>query len=234
MDSLSVIIPAYNEEDSMDTCLRQVSDFLFKKNILSEIIVVNDGSVDLTSQVLKVWKDRVLIINNDQNRGKGYSVKHGLLAGQYEWLFFLDADLSTPISELNKFFVHHSASDAIIGSRRVVASNIIQPQPRIKDLAGRFGNKLIKKLSRLSYNDTQCGFKAFHCRLKPLIRKITLDGWGFDVELLYILNKHKKIVQEVPVNWTNNLDSKVKAIDYFNTLYELVKIRQNDKKGLYI
>ena len=156
MRSISVIIPVFNEQETIDTCLRQVSDFLSEKKILFEIIVVNDGSLDLTRQRLATWANQIVVIDNDQNQGKGYSVKRGLLAGKYEWLLFLDADLSTPISEVNKFIDHNITHDSMIGSRRIQNSKIVTSQPKIKDFAGRVGNKLVKKISGLSYDDTQC------------------------------------------------------------------------------
>ncbi|HCC23139.1 TPA: family 2 glycosyl transferase [Candidatus Falkowbacteria bacterium] len=233
MLSLSVIIPVYNEESYIDACLSQVSDFLSRLSADYEIIIVNDGSTDLTAERLNNWSQRIIILKNEVNSGKGFSVRRGLLAGTKKWLLYMDADLSTPINELNKFIVHLDQADALIGSRRLKDSHILKSQSLFKNLAGRFGNILIRAFSGLDYDDTQCGFKMLSRSLQPLVKKMTIDRWGFDVELLYILKKHKKMIREVAVDWVNNEDSKVNLGDYPRTLLELIKIKQNDRMGLY-
>jgi len=225
MPTLSVIIPVYNEEKQIGSTLPQVLGFLNSRNIEHEIIAVDDGSTDNSIEMIKKFPN-VQIIQHEKNRGKGAAVKTGIQAAQSDFILFTDADNSTPIEELDKFWNKKNGSDILIGSRYLQESNIKIKQPWYRNIITFAGNKLIRIILDIKHKDTQCGFKLFKKQvIKDLIHHQTIDRWGFDIELLYLAKKKKYSAKEIPVTWIDNPDSKVKPLDFFKTFAELLKIR---------
>ncbi len=224
---LSIIIPAYNEENRIANSLDKILKYVKKYN--HEIIVINDGSTDKTLNVLKKFKNKIKIISYSKNKGKGYAVKKGMLAATGDLLFMCDADLSMPISELNKFLKHKE--DIVIGSRAIEGADV--KTSILKKFAGRIGNFFISVFTVSEIKDTQCGFKLFKAKCKKLFEKQTIDRWGFDFEILFLAKKYGFSIKEIPIRWQNVKGSKVKLIDYPRTLLDLIKIKINDLRGKY-
>lgn len=230
---LSIVIPAFNEEKRLGNNLVKIVDYC-KKNIKNyEIIIVDDGSSDKTIQICNKYKNtsNIIILKNKKNMGKGFSVKKGILKSKGKLILFTDSDLSTPISELNKFLKVISKYDLIIGSR---ALNTSQVETRLfKKILGRIGNIFISFFVS-DIKDTQCGFKLFKNEVaKKIFSKQTINRWGFDFEILYLAQKYKFDIKEVAVKWIEDKDSKVKLTDYPKTLLELMKIKLNNVRGIY-
>jgi dolichyl-phosphate beta-glucosyltransferase len=226
---LSVVIPVYNEERRIKDSLDKINKYLKNKNY--EIIVVDDGSTDKTREIVQKFKN-IIITKKRKNKGKGYSVKQGMLMAKGEYVLFLDADLSTPIEELGEFLKLIKKYDVVIGSRAIKGSKVKTSWYR--KLLGRIGNFFISILAVKNIKDTQCGFKLFRKEAaKKIFEKQTINGWGFDFEILHIAQKLGFSIKEQPVNWTLGKESKVKLTDYPKTLIELFKIWINELKGMY-
>lgn len=233
--NLSIIIPAYNEEKRLGSTIEQIRDYLCNCNHFEawEIIVVDDGSKDNTRNVANeaVSKDSRIRINPQrQNRGKGFSVKEGALIANYSVILFSDADLSTPIEELERFIPEIGRYDVIIGSRALKESNIEKHQPFYREFIGKTFNLLVRKITGLNIYDTQCGFKLFKdCR--GIFEQQRIERFSFDVELLYLANKQGKKILEKPVTWINDERSKVSAVkDSYRMFRDLIKIRWMHRK----
>src|SRR3989344_2187147 len=226
---LSVIIPAFNEAVVIKNTITEVFTFFKNTGFELEVIVVDDGSSDQTKNLvleeIKKYPELKLLVN-EQNSGKGYSVRRGALAATGDWVLFLDADLSTKPEEFEKFNLHLDSADIIIGSRDVNGSQILKKQRLFRRLSSKFLKQLIKLLMQLQYNDTQCGFKCFNRRSLVVFNEQKTRRWMFDLELLALAKKHGLSVVEVPVNWTNDESSTVRAKDIFNILKELMIIRK--------
>jgi dolichyl-phosphate beta-glucosyltransferase len=229
---ISVIIPAYNEETRISRTLKRIIRYFNKKGHKHEIIVVDDGSTDSTIKVVKNLKNRnIKILKNKVNKGKGFSVRKGMLAGEGDYLLFTDADLSTPIEELDKF-LNYTDYDIIIGSRALKESKVTTKSH--KKLLGKAANLLINLLAVRGIKDTQCGFKLFKQKIaKQLFSRQLINRFGFDFEILFLAQKKGYSIKELPVMWVNAEGSKVKPTDYFRTFGELLKIRINQIKGKY-
>lgn len=238
MGYLSIIIPAYNEEKKVADTLVKVKGYLSTKGYPWEIILVDDGSSDRTVEVARevIKDDGLIIIKNPSNKGKGYSVKRGILTSKGEVMFFLDADLSTPIEELDKMLPWiDKGYDIVIGSRALSDSIIEVPQPWYRETMGKIFNILVRAFVLKGFRDTQYGFKCFKrgaaLRVFNLQR---LSGFAFDVETLLIARKFGFKIKEVPVRWINSPDSKVGIISgSVSMLIEVLKLRFYDIKGYY-
>jgi dolichyl-phosphate beta-glucosyltransferase len=231
---LSVIIPVYNEEKIIKSSLAKIIDFLERKKWIYEIIVVDDGSQDNTLSLLQnLTNPKIKIIKHQKNQGKGASVKDGVLAARYSYILFTDADLSTPIFELEKFLPFFSQYDILIASRALKNSRIIKKQPQLRMILGRLGNLFIRLILGLKIKDTQCGFKLFRAKIKKIFTQLRIAKWGFDFELLFLAQKNKMTIKEIPVIWYNNPETKVGFKDYFQTLIDVVKVRLNWLLGRY-
>ena len=242
--NLSIIIPAYNEETRIGASLDAILDFLTHQPYPTEVVVVNDGSTDLTAEVVTSHeKDFVAagidlrLLTNQPNRGKGYSVKRGVTEARGEVVLFTDADLSSPISEAPKLIqpIQKGDADLVFGSRALDRTLIAIRQPLARDFGGRIFNLLMRLIIRLPFKDTQCGFKAFRRRLTlPAIKLQRVERFGFDPELLYIARKHDLRLLEVPVAWSHSEGSRVSFLrDSVKMFADLILIRLNDARGLY-
>jgi dolichyl-phosphate beta-glucosyltransferase len=233
--SISIIIPAYNEEKRLPATLDRVRDYLCRQEWeFWEIIVVDDGSKDATSDVARRAKARVLA--NPGNRGKGYAVRHGMLEAKGEWALFSDADLSAPIEELDKLWNAAERENArvAIGSRAIDRSLIGVRQPRFREDIGRFFNLLMRIATGLPFHDTQCGFKLFEAAAaREIFSRQRLDGFGFDVEVLYIARHLGYKCLEVPVRWNDVAGTKVSPWLGMAAFLDPLKVRWNGITGKY-
>ncbi|MBI5621658.1 glycosyltransferase family 2 protein [Candidatus Falkowbacteria bacterium] len=229
---ISVVIPCYNESAIISQTIAAVADFFRFRSWPFELIVVDDASTDTTVKLAAKYS-WVTIIRNPVNRGKGYSVKVGMLAASGELILFTDADLSTPMAELPKLLRFAGEYDIIIGSRAVQGAYIGRRQPIYKMLIGKLGNYWIRLCLGLPFRDTQCGFKLFRRRTRFIFQKQTLDRWGFDFEVLYLAQQHKLKIREVGVSWYNDASSLVTFGGYGKTLWEVLQVRLNALRGKY-
>lgn len=234
--NISIVVPAYNEEKVIEKNLNIISEYCEKKFAKFEIIVVDDGSIDRTKEILRKSKDKNLkILINKENKGKGYSVKKGILKAKYEYVLFTDSDLATPIFELEKFVKEIKNYDIVIASRNLKESNILKKQSFFRRSMGKSFALITRVITNTKFKDTQCGFKLFRTKpAKEIVRKQTIDGWAFDVELLTIARKKNYLVKEIGVKWINDEDSRVNPIkDSIKMLSEIIKIRIKEFKGKY-
>jgi dolichyl-phosphate beta-glucosyltransferase len=236
---LSVIIPAYNEEKRLPKTLKEINDYLKKQNFESEIIVVSDGSTDKTCEVVEDLKSEITnlsLICEKINRGKGYGVKIGMLNAKGKFRLFTDADNSTPISEIEKFWPEfEKGADIVIASRDKKGAILDPPQPLFRRFVGEVFKYLRKIIVGLwEIEDTQCGFKCFKGEVaEKIFPKAKIERFAFDPEILLIAKKMGFKIKEVPVYWKNDLQSKVKLKSMVKMLIDLFKIRFNLLKGEY-
>jgi dolichyl-phosphate beta-glucosyltransferase len=230
--NISVVIPAFNEAPVIAETIKKIKKYLQSNNIVGEIIVIDDCSTDDTLAVLKNISD-IKVLKNLRNHGKGYSVRKGVLLAKEDWILFMDADNSTDISELDKFSKYLADYDVLIASRALPESNIVVKQNIIKVTLGRAGNLIIRLLIDPRIKDTQCGFKLFNKKVQPLFNKITINGFGFDFELIWLIKKNNLRIKEVPVTWVNDFTSSVKWWHYPKVLAEVLAVRVNNFFGKY-
>jgi glycosyltransferase involved in cell wall biosynthesis len=242
--SLSIVIPAFNEALRIVPTLEAVVGFLGNTPWAAELIIVDDGSTDGTERLAQGFIERtrdgevpVRLLLNGSNRGKGYSVRNGFLHSNGEIVAFTDADLSAPIEELPKLLddIVIGEQDIVIGSRAVDRSLIGKHQSPWRELAGRTFNLMMKAIVGLDYRDTQCGFKAYRREAaRPIFESQTIDGFSFDVEILFLAKKKKLRIKEVPVVWSHAEGSRVHMLkDSAKMFLDLLRIRWNDFRGLY-
>ncbi|MDQ5847262.1 MAG: glycosyltransferase family 2 protein [Acidobacteriota bacterium] len=240
--SLSVVVPAYNEGTRLRKSLRVIVDYLDEYAPGSELIVVDDGSTDDTAnaareELAESKNFRSSVISYQSNLGKGRAVRLGLLASRSEIALFMDADLSTPVTEMPKLIepIARGECDVAFGSRALDRSLIGVHQPWRREQGGRVFNLAVRLATGLPFWDTQCGFKAFRmssCR--PIIAGATIDRFGFDVELLYVAYRAGLRLKEIPVRWDHAEGSKVNVMsDSFRMLSEVGRIRQQARRGVY-
>jgi glycosyltransferase involved in cell wall biosynthesis len=235
----SVVIPAYNEGARLGATLEKVLAFVHARSWDAEVIVVNDGSRDNTAEVVKTFaaKDPALrLLENPGNRGKGYSVRHGMLNARGRVVLFSDADLSSPIEEAPKLFqALEEGADIAIGSRWLRAETQTQRQPLLRQVFGRIFNLMLRITLGLKFKDTQCGFKAFK---QPAVQAIfplqKIERWGFDPETLFLARKFKFKVQEIPVAWGHSGGTRIHPlVDGSRMFIEMLRIRWYDVTGKY-
>jgi dolichyl-phosphate beta-glucosyltransferase len=235
----SIIIPAYNESERLNVSLPKVLDYLNARALQAEVIVVNDGSSDDTAEVVRRFAalhPEVRLLENPGNRGKGYSVRNGMLNARGDVMLFTDADLSSPIYEASKLFeAIEGGADVAIGSRWLRAELQTERQPWFRQLYGRLFNLALRIVLGLNYRDTQCGFKAFtRAAAHTVFARQRIERWGFDPELLFLANKFKLRTVEVPVEWAHDHRSKISPLrDGIKMGVEMLAVRWNDIKGLY-
>jgi glycosyltransferase involved in cell wall biosynthesis len=237
---LSIIVPALNEEERLPTTLEKIRTYLVSSGRSAEVIVVDDGSTDGTSEVVDKARQsfpQVRRISNPTNHGKGFAVRQGMLEARGEFALFTDADLSTPIEEAEKLLaaIKKNHCDGAIGSRALDRSLIQIHQSTAREFGGILFNGFVRLLTGLPFCDTQCGFKAFRrpqCRI--LFEQQRIIGFGFDPEILFLAKRHGLKFIEVPVRWSHDEGSKVKFFkDGMAMVAELWKIRRNTSAGLY-
>jgi glycosyltransferase involved in cell wall biosynthesis len=244
LPALSVVIPAYNEEKRLPPSLERMVEYLARSQFSpTEIVVVDDGSSDDTAGAVRLASERlgregltILLLENPGNRGKGYSVRHGMLQARHEWALFSDADLSAPIEEVEKLVdaAQRGPHDGAIGSRASDRSLIGVRQPLLRELMGRFFNVVMRLGAGLSYSDTQCGFKLFRREAaQQIFQRQRLDGFGFDVEILYIAKQIGLSIAEVAVRWNDVEGTKVGALQGVDAFADILRVRWNGLRGLY-
>ena len=234
---LSIIIPAHNEEERLPGTLEEIHNFIDEQDYSSEIIVVENGSEDRTLEIALKFESQIprLKVLHEDNRGKGLAVKRGMLEASGDYRFFLDVDLSMPITELNRFVPPELENAEIaIGSREAPGA-VRYNEPEYRHIVGRIFNSFVRLMALPDLHDTQCGFKCFRGDIaEELFTQQTMDGMSFDVEVLYIAKKRGYKIFEIPIPWYFNPDSRVKLIkDSVHMWLDLIRIRSNDKHGLY-
>src|SRR5271165_3756900 len=235
----SFIIPAYNESERLTVSLPKVLDYIHQQRLSAEIIVVNDGSVDDTADVVRRFaavNSEICLLENPGNRGKGYSVRNGMLHSHGDVMLFTDADLSSPIYEAGKLFeAIGQGADIAIGSRWLQAELQTERQPWYRQLYGRLFNLGLRIVLGLPYRDTQCGFKAFsRAAAQTVFSRQQIERWGFDPELLFLADKFKLRTVEVPVEWAHDHRSRINPLrDGLNMGLEMLQVRWNDVRGRY-
>ncbi len=240
MTSLSILIPAYNEQGRLPSTLDKVAGFLSRRNYeFAEVLVIDDGSTDGTADLVRRratdW-GALRLLQNPGNRGKGYSVRYGMKEARGAWILFTDADLSTPIEDIDALCkaTREYGAEIAIGSRAVSGAQVGVRQPFAREMSGRFFNRVVRALTALPYADTQCGFKLFSAHACNIIaERQRMDRFSFDVEMLYIAHRHGLKVCEVPVRWNNVKDTRVTLIDGLSALKDIWRIRSNARQGLY-
>lgn len=235
------MIPAYNEERRLPATLDAILKRLAAKGIPDyEVLVVDDGSSDGTAALAEGFRaahPQVRVLRNPGNRGKGYSVRHGMLESRGEWVLFTDSDLSAPIEELDKLIDAAAARHAkvAIGSRALNRKLIGVHQSWFRETAGRIFNLLMRLTVGLPLADTQCGFKLFEAgAAREIFRRVRIERFGFDAEALFIARRLGYATVEVPVRWNHAEGAKVNMLrDSVEMFLDLLRIRWNQVRGLY-
>jgi glycosyltransferase involved in cell wall biosynthesis len=239
LPAFSAVIPAFNEAARIGETLRLTLDYLVQFSPESELIVVNDGSTDETGdvarQVLANAKVQTRLLENFPNRGKGAAVRKGLLAAQKPIGLFFDADLSTPLVETPKVIlpIAQGEIDIAFGSRAIDRSLIGNRQPWRREQGGRVFNLIVRIATGLPFWDTQCGFKAFQLDVcRPILEAGRIDGFAFDVELLYLAHRAGLRLREIPVRWNHSEGSKIEFVrDSIRMLSEIFSLRRHANTG---
>ncbi len=236
---LSIVIPAYNESARIENALHRVLDCVLHRQWDAEVLVIDDGSTDSTPEIVQRWMqthERLHLVKNPGNRGKGYSVRNGLLQAAGDIVMFTDADLSAPMEEAELLFAALDAgADVAIGSRWLDKKRQTMHQPIYRRFFGRCFNWLTRKVMGLPFKDTQCGFKAFKREAAQTIFRLqTIERWGFDPEILFIARKLKYSIEEVAVTWGHDERSRMSYLkDGMKMLEEMAEIRSNSLRGRY-
>lgn len=237
---LSIIIPAFNEERRLAKSLDLIRAYIANRHIRAEVLVVDDGSTDGTAKVVarsQADLPELQLVSNGRNRGKGFSVRHGMLKAKGEIGLFTDADLSAPIEEADKLLaaVREGGFDGAIGSRAVNRALIDVHQSLGRELAGQVYNGIVRCIAGLPFRDTQCGFKAFCLdKTRVIFEQQRTHGFGFDPEILLLAQKRGLRIAEIPVRWAHDPATKVNVLlDSLRMLRDLLAIRWNVLTGRY-
>lgn len=235
----SIVIPAYNESARLGATLEKVAAYIAQNNLDAEVLVVNDGSRDNTAEIIRNFaacNPAIRLLENPGNRGKGYSVRNGMLNARGRILLFSDADLSSPIEEFSKLLeALNDGADIVIGSRWVNPKLQTQRQPLHRQLFGRVFNLLLRTTLGLQFHDTQCGFKAFKRRAaEAVFPQQRIERWGFDPEILFLARKMGFVVREVPVVWGHSGGARINPVlDGARMFGEMLRVRWYDVSGKY-
>ena len=238
LPQLSIVVPAYNEAARLPNTLPRLVAFC-QQHGSAELLVVDDGSRDRTAQMIHELAEQhpfVRLLRNPGNRGKGYSVRHGMLEAAGDWILFSDADLSSPIEEFYKLISAASNNDTVIviGSRALDRSLVGVHQAALREWSGRFFNLVIRLATGLPYLDTQCGFKLYRKdAARTVFSRQLLEGFGFDVEDLMIAKIHNLSAMEVAVRWDNVEGTKVSPFNGARAFWDLAVVRRNQVLGKY-
>jgi dolichyl-phosphate beta-glucosyltransferase len=235
---LSVIVPSFNEEARLPHSLDLIAAYLNSANRSTEVLVVDDGSNDRTAEVAASFTDRIAnlrVLKNGENRGKGYSVRHGMQEARGEYVLFTDADLSAPIEEADKLLSALQQFDIAIGSRALNRDLIDVHESRFREFAGIIFNRIVRIVLWLPFVDTQCGFKAFRrerCRI--IFEQQRIERFGFDPELLYLARHHGLKATEIPVRWSHSPATKINMMrDSIQMFVDVFTVRWNSLLGRY-
>jgi glycosyltransferase involved in cell wall biosynthesis len=235
---LSIVIPAFNEEKRLARTLNRIRDYIAAKGFDAEVIVVDDGSSDDTAKLVEErlsYVPNLRLVSNGRNRGKGYSVRHGMLEAHGHIALFTDADLSAPIEEADKLLSSLNHAEIAIGSRALDRSLISVHQSRFRELAGSMFNCIVRLMTGVKFRDTQCGFKAFIREpAKVVFEQQRVEGFGFDPEILFLARRHGLCVVEIPVRWAHDPATRVRVFrDSLRMFIDLLRIRWNWLLGRY-
>jgi dolichyl-phosphate beta-glucosyltransferase len=237
LETLSIVIPAYNEEQRLPATLDRIVAYAEGSPIpIAEILVVDDGSRDGTAALVEARGGVFRLVSNPGNRGKGYAVRNGVLAATGDWILSTDADLSAPIEELDKLIAAARRENAVvaIGSRALNRKLVKKHQPLMRELSGRAFNIVMRAVTGLPFRDTQCGFKLFRKdAAKNIFSRQIEDGFSFDVEDLLIAHVLGLRSIEVPVEWSNVEGTKVSLTQGMKSFADLVRIRGRAVRGIY-
>ena len=233
---LSLIIPAYNEEKMIKGTLEKVLKFLSKKNYGWEVIVVDDGSSDKTSEIVKEFEKRgVALVTHKNNEGKGAAIRTGVKKSKGKYIIFSDADLSVSIKNIDQFLSELKKSGAVIGSRRVRGATIEIHQPWLRENLGRGFTFLTRVVTGVNLSDFTCGFKGFQIKAaKEIFKRTLIDRWAYDSEILFLANKLGYKIRQMPVSWENREDTRVSLGSAIITSFiDLLKVRVYNILGRY-
>jgi len=235
---LSIIVPSFNEEVRLPASLSLITAYVSSTKRSTEVLVVDDGSNDRTAEVAASFADRIpnlRVLSNGENRGKGYSVRHGMQEARGEYVLFTDADLSAPIEEADKLLSALRQYDVAIGSRALNRDLIDVHESLFREFAGIIFNRIVRIVLWLPFVDTQCGFKAFRresCRI--IFEQQRIERFGFDPELLYLARHHGLKATEIPVRWSHSPATKINMMrDSIQMFVDVFTIRWNSVLGRY-
>ncbi|MFP5284725.1 MAG: dolichyl-phosphate beta-glucosyltransferase [Thermoanaerobaculia bacterium] len=231
---ISVVIPAFNEAERLGSTLERAVGYLSRRGVSYEVLVVDDGSRDRTIEVAEAFAgDGVRVIRHERNRGKGAAIKTGLLASRGAEVLLSDADASTPIEELEKLRRRLAEAPVVLGSRAVAGADIRQHQPFYRELMGKTFNRIIRLAGVRGLNDTQCGFKLLDGKVaREIGAELTVDGFAYDVELVWLARRRGYKVVEVGVVWVDSPDSRVDPIrSSLSMLRDVVRMRIRHSGG---
>lgn len=220
----SIILPAWNEEHTVEQAITENASFFASLNQPFEILIIDDGSIDKTPKIVEQLKEKhpeLKLIQHSSNQGKGAAIQTGMRAAKGETRIFQDCDLSVPPETIKQFLPLLEKTDILIGSRRVQGASIVKPQSWLRTQLGTLFNRLIRLKTGLPYQDTQCGFKIFHARTQPIFEQLKTKGWSFDVELLLRAKQHGFTITEIPVTWHNGSESKLRLRDAWKISKEI-------------
>ncbi|MES2766702.1 MAG: dolichyl-phosphate beta-glucosyltransferase [Bacteroidota bacterium] len=231
---LSLVIPAYNEAERIGNSLKQAVEYLAEQSYSFEIIVVDDGSTDKTVQIIHKLNDDiefVKLIRQPQNMGKGAAVRRGMLEATGEYRIFTDADFSTPVHEVEKALkVFKKGADVVIGSRVLDRSTIKRAQPRHREAMGRVFSRAVQATVFKGIDDTQCGFKGFTAKAaESIFSRAKINGFGFDVEILYLAKRLGFEIEQIAVEWHNDERSKVSSLSGLKAFLDIMTIKRLHK-----
>jgi dolichyl-phosphate beta-glucosyltransferase len=234
---LSIIVPAFNEENRLPGTLEQLDRFLQQKSYPAEVLIVENGSQDCTFELAQAFARQHPHFRamHETARGKGLAVQRGMLAARGAYRFMCDADLSMPVGEIDRFLPPQKSDYGVAIASREAPGAVRYNEPFYRHLGGRVINTMIRSLALPDLQDTQCGFKCFRAEVaEDLFKYQTLAGWSFDIEILYIARLRGYPIVEVPIPWFFNPDTKLNAVqDALQMGRDIVKIRRNEKQGLY-
>ena len=233
---LSVVIPVYNEEAILEQSLNEIVSFFTAQKVGCEFIAVNDGSTDGTKSMLERIQPDIpnfAAIHFSRNRGKGAAVREGFLKSRGDYMFFMDSDLSVPLSSFGAFWQARAPGKILIGSRALAESVIRARQFFLREWAGKMGNALTRMVLPLSFRDTQCGFKMFPGSFRALLDISRISGAAFDIEWLLIAYANGYAIEDVPLMWSNRPSPRFDAFAYIGALKDVLGLSMRYYRGAY-
>lgn len=234
---LSIVVPAYNEERIIKNSLNKILKFLSNKMYSWEVVVSDDGSSDATPKIVRSFKSKkVKLVRDPLNQGKGGALKKGILASSGEYIIFMDADLSVPLTNIDLFLkVLQREGGVVIASRRVTGAEILIHQPWHRETMGRFFTLMSRIVTSTNISDFTCGFKGFTKKAAiDIFSKSLIKRWAYDSEILFLANKLGYTIKEMPISWKNRKDTRVRLKRIvFETFFDLLKLRYFDFVGKY-